>query len=138
MEIKTDQEALDMLESLKKYLQDPAYMKPIVSRTPPGITFSMTGGIRYKDQLLRYDRGMWIVECRDISQRGVSGKLTPCERQDLSPGDIAFMTYNYYAKYIDLNDYFLVISDVEQVHWVDGSVCLSDKQFTYYYKVEIG
>lgn len=130
---------LDLLDSIKKYLYTLNRDDPVVERkTPSSITFSKNGGIIFDQQLLYYGTscGTWLID-KAPGIVNSSCKLTPCARDGLRVGDVAHMSNDEHDDFVDLDSYFIILGDVEQVHWVDGSVGLSETQFTYIYKVEM-
>ena len=142
MMIKTNQEALDMLNALKQYL---VHGDIINIRTPLSIKFApkctfYSAGITRNKQVIQYHISDYIWEVnRLLVETQHQCLLTSCERNDLEHGDIAYMTDENEPDFEDLDDYYIILSGDEAVHWMGrGNVALSKKEFNYIYRVEIG
>lgn len=134
MEIKTDTEALDMLQALKQYL---SHGDPIGLKTPKNLEFSMNGGIRFNMQMLHYSNGTWLVGHLNHPMYCKCG-LTLCERNDLKPGDVAFMTDENSPDFADLEDYYIILNSHGSVHWSSkGNVIVCNSNFNKIFRVEI-
>ena len=143
---------LDMLESIKKYLyvrnreQEAGHQRPDeeMLKSAPGIMFE-TGtdaygyGICLGDQSLQWSRyhGIWTVD-RIIRHRYSQLPLIPCERNNLSPGAIAFLSEDEYTTHRGVENYHLILDTDKSVHWsAGGSVNVCDINYLYNWRVEV-
>lgn len=133
--IKTDQEAVDMLKALEHYISnDPTDNVNI--RTPAEIVFTPDNGIVNRNQVLRWSRETWIVGHLAPYTHSVC-LLTPCERNDLKPGDVVFMANNDKPDFFSLSNYYVILNDRDAVHWETDEVRIIDYSFNDHYRVEI-
>ena len=131
--IKTDAEALDMLDALMRYIaHDPTEL-----RTPPNIQFSRPNGIVYRNKSLGWYNGDWgVVPTREpVCSQCL---LTPTERNDLTQGDLAFMTIDDQPDFTKLCDYYIILSSIQAICWRNGEVNLVPIKFDHFFRVEIG
>lgn len=139
---------LDMLGEIKKYLYDvskngPAKQAPEI-RTPPNLRFqtssdAYSAGILYEKQSLMLAKyhGHWVV---DRVHRHCYSEciLTPCKREDLKMGDVAYMSSDDEPDFTGLDDYYIMLDDDKAVCWCDrGETHIIIDKFVYNYRVEV-
>lgn len=148
-QIQSMTQVLNTLDDIKKYLyvrskeQDAGHIAPDL-RTPMTVSFApvcslYSAGLVYNSQVLQYmaSHNIWevnrlLVDC--LSQC----TLTLCERNDLKPGNVAYMTNEKEPDFEDLDDYFIITKNDEAVHWRGGNIVICDQSFTNIFRVEIG
>ena len=64
-------------------------------------------------------------------------KLTPCKREDLKVGDLAFNSPDEYPDFRYLVGYCIILEDREDIHISNKSLFItSNLQWNYWWKVE--
>lgn len=148
-QIQSMTHVVDLLDEIKKYIyvrlkeQEPIRSIGHDIRSSGGIVFCISAG-RESAGIVFQRRKLFLDV---IKQWGVKSTtltayteclLTPCERNELKEGDIAFMTNSDGYGYNKLKDYYIIVNEQEAVHWsVLGDVHICLDNFTYNFKVEV-
>ena len=95
-------------------------------------------GIRNEfDQTLTYHKFSWCVS--NDTEGTIKCKLTPCNRGDLKPGDLAYRSKFDYPDFERLNAYCIIIDYNKYANWsatVSDSVLTNRCNWKHWYKVE--
>lgn len=76
------------------------------------------------------------VYCWEKPHTRIPCKLTPCKREDLKAGDVAFKTDITTPSVMCLGRYCVILKENKHVSWNDDDVFVRSMNYRYWYKVE--